>query len=212
MAFLQFIHHPEPNLILVHHFLVSLLQHLVLGKSLSFELVDKILEILQRRSSEPLLPLAWENRRFLAGNIVGCDGSEVAFEVGVQFQHWETEDRLKFCLDFANRGVVIFLDIALGIKVQSRTTVGGGRLAGFVDGGGELGADAAQVGSKVFPSEEETEHASADTAARVADFGVLSLLKGHDVGGSQSIQLGFPVFAGLLDVVLNTPGGLLTVS
>ena len=56
------------------------------------------------------------------------------------------------------------------------------------------------------------EQASADFAARVADFAVLGLLEGHDVGGSQRIQLGFPVFAVLVEVVLDVPGGLLTVS
>ena len=119
---------------------------------------------------------------------------------------------MKFCLDVTNRGIVAFLDIALGVEIQCRTTVGGGRLAGFVDSRCELVADTAQVRAKVLSGEEETEHASADAAARVADFLVLSLLKGHDVGGSQSIQLGFAIFAVALDVVLDAPGSLLTIS
>ena len=130
----------------------------------------------------------------------------------MQLQHGETEDRLEFCLHVANRRFVVFLDAALGIKVQCCTTVGGGGLAGFVDGRGELVADAAQIGAKVFAGEGETEQASADFATRVADFGVLGLLQGHDVGGSQSIQLGFPVFTVSVEVVLDAPGGLLTVS
>lgn len=198
---LQLIHNPEPDLILVRGLLVSLLQHVILGEALLFKRRDKTLKVFERMKPELLLPLAWVCRRLLPGGRVGCDGGEVALEVGVEFQHWQAEDRLYLRLDIANLRFVVLLDAVLGIKVQCRTTIGVGRHAGVVDSGGELGAHGINVGAKVFITEDETKHAAADLAARVADFGIRGLLEGHGVGRGKSIEFGFSIGAELFDVV-----------
>ena len=211
-ALLQLIHDPEPDLILVHGLLVSLLQHVILGESLPLKRRYKALEVLQRGNPELLLPLAVPRRWWLASGRVGGDGGEVALEIGVELQHRQAEDRLYLRLDIANRGFVLLFDATLGVKVQRRTTVGVGGHTSVVDGGGELVAYAAQVAAEVLTGKNETKHAAADFAARVADLGVCGLLEGHDVGGGKAVELGFCVGTVLLEIFRDASGGLLTVS
>ena len=211
-ALLQLIHNSEPNLVLVQSLLVTLLQHFVLCEALILERGSKLVKVIQCISSKLSLPLTRKHGVFLPGSDVCCESSEVALKVGVDLQHWQAEDRLYLRLDTANLRFVVVFDAVLGIKVQRRSTPGVGRDAGIVDGGSELVADAAEIRTDVFTAKKEAKHATADFAARVADFGVRGLLEGQNVGRGKGIEFGFPVGAKFVDVLPDTCCCLLAVS
>lgn len=185
----QRIQHPQPDLILLHHLLESLLQHLIVAEARALEVLRERGEVGQGVLADVLAPLAREDGGLLARGRVGADLGEVVLEVGLQRDDGRGERGRDARLHGADGGLVVFLDGLLGVEVEGGAAAGcgGGGYAGGVDDVGEVVGAGADVGAEVVFIEDDAEAAVTDFGARVMDLGVGGWFDGQDVGGAEVV-------------------------
>lgn len=170
----QLIHNPQPNLILLHHLLEPLLQHLILPETAILEILRERCKVRECTLANILLPFARKYGAKFWGRGIGGYLCEIVLKVWL-----ERDDRCGECgsdagLDGADGGLVVLLDGLFGVEVERCTAAAGGGSGGAVgvDNVGMVFGCRAAVMAEILFVEDDAQTAVADFAAGEGDSGV----------------------------------------